>query len=479
MLLVLLPAQRQAQAEWDFVLTDSRARVTQSSQAQVALLPKTESDIVGVIPWQQLSWHQVHVPSNMKRLLVARNASAPSVLESGSNQPSKSQTLMQGLLEEQTLQDLSSLHWIAKPVDFAGQLGGSAAQEPRSANPAASPSRDPSTAASADTTNTLWVACCDKLWLRQTLQTLESAGLTPQRLVPELEPVGGLGAKWYGLRLGGALHVVLCTNQSVAGFNKETWLAMTAGDRTPALSAVGASPLDPRGAQIYATPESIAEASEVLGVTPELQTKAQRLVLASFSEWDFAQGEWAQGASRRWRKSMQKAWQVFWHAREYQLAKWGLLGLLTLQLVALNASSWQQSQSLQAQTLAMKGILLSTFPQVQVVVDPALQMQRELERLRQRKAVASPGDFERLLEVLGQLQSTPPGSNPSTGTGMLAYDQISTLRYSAQELHVVFANDAPMPSTPNLSPQALSLGYQLRSSAPASHEWVLSWRPSP
>ena len=469
MLLVLLPAQRQAQAEWDFVLTDTRARVTQSAQAQVALLPKSESDIVGVIPWQQLSWHQVQVPNNMKRLLVSRNASAPSVLDTGMNNTSKSQTLMQGLLEEQTLQDLSSLHWIAKPLDFAGLPSGSAT----------APNRDQSTPASADSANTLWVACCDKIWLRQTLQTLESAGLTAQRLVPELEPVGSQGAKWYGMRLGGALHVVLCTNKSVAGFNKETWLAMSALDRSNALSSAGASPLDPRGAQVYATPESIAEASEVLGLTPELQTKAQRLVLASFSEWDFAQGEWAQGASKRWRKSLQKAWQVFWHARPYQLAKWGLLGLLTLQLVALNAWSWHQSQSQQAQTLAMKGILLSTFPLVAVVIDPALQMQRELERLRQRKAVASPGDFERLLEVLGQLQSAPPGTNPSTAAGTLAYDQISTLRYSAQELHVVFANDAPMPSTPNLSPQALLLGYQLKSSAPTSHEWVLSWRPAP
>ena len=74
MLIVSLPTLRQPQAEWDFVLSDARARIIQSGQAQLALLPKSEAEVVGVIPWQQLSWHPVQVPSSAKRMLTSRNA---------------------------------------------------------------------------------------------------------------------------------------------------------------------------------------------------------------------------------------------------------------------------------------------------------------------------------------------------------------------------------------------------------------------
>jgi hypothetical protein len=193
--------------------------------------------------------------------------------------------------------------------------------------------------------------------------------------------------------------------------------------------------------------------------------------MASLSEWDFAQGEWAQGSGRRWWKSTQKSWGVFWRAKEYQWAKWGVLGTLALQLLALNAWSWHQSLELQAKTLAMKSIFQSTFPQVAVVIDPMLQMKRELEHLRQSKALASPGDFERLMEVLGQVQTSPGVNLPS--------NQIRNLRFSAQDLHVVFASDASLPPTLTVPTRLIAQGYQIKPIDARALEWVLSWRPAP
>ena len=473
MLIVTLPSQRQPQAEWDFVLCDSRTRIVQAGQAQAALLPKSDREVVGVIPWQQLSWHQVQVPSKIKRLLVSRNASTPSFLSTGTQNASKSQTLMQGLLEEQTLQDIGQLHWIAK------------AAEPGSSEPQALPRAQPvfqnddqsMSEPTPNKSNTLWVACCDKNWLRLTLHTLESTGLVVQRLVPEFEPLKLGPPKWYCMNTSGELSIVMCTQSSVAGFDRETLLAMSAFHGRSGLGQAERAWYDPKAAQVFATPESIAASSGLLGLTPELQTKAQRLVLASLSEWDFAQGEWAQGPARRWWRSMKKSWNVFWYAQEYQWAKWGLISVLGLQLLALNAWSWHQSRVIQHKTLAMKSIYMSTFPSATVVIDPKLQMTRELERLRQNKGLASPGDFEALLSVLGLLSNTLGSEGGPDGKASLG--QIRNLRYTDQQLHVVFANDQPMPLMPSLPANVAAQGYQIKQTDPHSHEWVLSWRSAP
>jgi len=459
MLIVSLPTLRQPQAEWDFVLSDARARIIQSGQAQLALLPKSEAEVVGVIPWQQLSWHPVQVPSSAKRMLTSRNASGSTAMGGGVQNLSKAQILMQGLLEEQILQDITSLHWVARPSAIH-----------RSPKPSAS------TATASDSSSTLWVACCDKNWLRQSLQTLEASGITVQRLVPELEPTQDETPRWFIVNTGGGLNVVVCTPQSVAGIKEEAFRAMQALHRSKAPLATSTTEsweLDPSQAHIVSTPECISAASELLGLTPELQTKAQRLLLASLSEWDFAQGEWAQGSARRWWKSTQKSWQVFWRSKEYQWARWGFMGVLGLQLLALNAWSWHQTQEMQAKTLAMRNLFQSTFPNVPVVIDPLAQMKRELEHLRQAKALASPGDFERLLEVLGQLQ-------PSTSTGAnVPLSEIRSLRFTPQELHVVFANDAAVPPALTLPQALLERGYQIKPTDARALEWTLSWRPRP
>jgi len=52
--------------------------------------------------------------------------------------------------------------------------------------------------------------------------------------------------------------------------------------------------------------------------------------------------------------------------------------------------------------------LQQSFPQVQLVLDAPLQMQRELDRLRQARSELSPSDLEPLLEQMGHAHSRSP-----------------------------------------------------------------------
>ena len=63
-----------------------------------------------------------------------------------------------------------------------------------------------------------------------------------------------------------------------------------------------------------------------------------------------------------------------------------------------------------AQRSAIQGVLLSTFPNTQVVVNAPLQMQRAVDALGQASGQVQAHDLERLLSLVGTL--VPPGQLP-------------------------------------------------------------------
>jgi general secretion pathway protein L len=71
------------------------------------------------------------------------------------------------------------------------------------------------------------------------------------------------------------------------------------------------------------------------------------------------------------------------------------------QLVGLNVFAWRASSVLDAQRADIGNVFSSTFPKVSVVVDPVLQMQREVAALLQNAGSASPRDLESLLAAYG------------------------------------------------------------------------------
>ena len=193
-----------------------------------------------------------------------------------------------------------------------------------------------------------------------------------------------------------------------------------------------------------------------------LLTRAQRLLEASQSTWDFARGEWGQGPLKRILKTLQKAKTQFLHQKEWKLARIGLLLLFTLNVIFLNTWSWQERQNIKHQREQLSQILKSTFAEVQVVVDPVSQMQRSLSLLQERTATPHPGDFEHLLSALSQLQTL----NPS-----LDLSQIQNLRFGANELTLTWKN--PMSSLSSgaikMPPDLKAQGYDVFSQGAQTH----------
>jgi general secretion pathway protein L len=128
-----------ASAAFDFVVSPDGLSVSGSGQASASQLPHSSGEVVAVVPWQVLSWHTVNLPPGVGQ---------------------RSQAVLQSLLEEQLLQDPQDMHLVLAPLSGKALRQGGQVQ----------------------------VLACAKAWLRQSLASLQAAGVRVQRLVPELQP---------------------------------------------------------------------------------------------------------------------------------------------------------------------------------------------------------------------------------------------------------------------------------------------------
>jgi hypothetical protein len=273
------------------------------------------------------------------------------------------------------------------------------------------------------------------------LSALEERHIVVQRLVPEFEP-SMTAVHLYAMDASMGLEFVLTQPSGVLGFPKEALPALA--------SSLNSS------SRIHVEPAVSDQLAHLPQGEMRLLTRAQRLLEASQSTWDFARGEWGQGALKRTLKTWQKAKSQFLNLKEWKVARVGLLLLFTLNVILLNSWAWQEREAIKSQREQLSQILKSTFNDVQVVVDPVSQMQRSLSLLQERTATPNPGDFEHLLSVLSQLQTLNPDLNLS---------QIQTLRYNTNELTLTWKN--PMPSMAmnslKVSPDLKAQGYDVLS----------------
>ncbi|RZA11519.1 MAG: general secretion pathway protein GspL, partial [Lysobacteraceae bacterium] len=242
----------------------------------------------------------------------------------------------------------------------------------------------------------VWVAACDRAWLRAALQVLEQAGRPVSRIVPEFAP-----------QADGALYAIGEGEQALwvaTGEHGVLALPMTA----TAMALF--QPLPEEAARI-AEPAVAGPAEQLLGQKLQLLQPAQRWLQAAQSSWDLAQFEFASSGRARALKKLSTGWAELLRAREWRPARWGAALLVAVNLVGLNAWAWKERSALQAKRDAIRGALTSTFPNVKVVVDPRVQMEREVAALRQATGVASLRDLETLLAALAS--AMPPGRSPA------------------------------------------------------------------
>lgn len=334
-LMLILALPLTPSTEITYVVSIDGQSVQSSGQCAPERLPRVGGEVVAVVPWQRLSWHKVTLPPVSAQRRVA---------------------VLQGLLEDQVLQEAESLHWVTSPMASQGET---------------------------------LVLACDKAWLRQALAPLAEAGWVVQRIVPELSPANNSEASFHALDAVDEPQLVACLPDAVLGFPRAAWSA-------------GAHHWQ-AGNRLMAEPSAMAFARDLTGQDAQLQTAPQRWLLACQSPWDLAQGEWAQNRHRRtWRFGLQ-AWQQLRHAPAWRPARWALGLLLLANLVGLQIWAVQARQSAEALAEASRRILQQSFPAVQVVVDPLRQMQQAVNQLRQQSGASAPNDFDVLLAQLAPL----------------------------------------------------------------------------
>jgi general secretion pathway protein L len=344
-LFVLLPAAHASpHTEFEYVLSADGRSVTAHASAAAALLPQPAGAGSEVVAIAPAAALSWH------RVDLPQGT--------GPRSP-KLRAVLEGLLEERLLDDPEALHFALEPKP----AGGSA-----------------------------WVAVCDRAWLRASVQALEAAGRTASRIVPEFAPEGDT-----------ALHAV--------GDPDHPWLICTGREGVVALPLAATSlallPDLPESTPVFAEPAIAALAEQLLQHAPQLQPRAQRLLAAARTAWDLAQFDFASSGRARAIKRLSTGWAELLRAPQWRPARWAAVLLVAVQLVGLNAWAWRERASLAAKQEASRSLLTQTFPNVKVVVDAPVQMEREVATLRQRTGATSGRDLEAMLGALAA--AAPPG----------------------------------------------------------------------
>ena len=371
-LILFLPSARPGPAtEYSYTLTADGHTALRHATAPAALLPEPTrpgGEVVAVVPARALSWQRVQLPPGLP-------------LGAGQQTP-RLRSVLEGLLEDRVLDDAAQLHFAIAPGAQAGAP--------------------------------VWVAVCDRAWLREHLQALEAAGRRVARVVPEFAPGPTPSGRPELCALGTPEDAcVVLTGQGADHGVAVLPLSSMAMALARAGTVAGTGPEDEDAAPLVrAEPAVAALAEQTLGQRATLHTASQRALEAARGDWDLAQFELAStGRTRALRKAGSVA-SALLHAPQWRAARWGAVLLVLAHLVGLNAWAWKERQTLAAKQAAVRTLLTQTFPKVQVVVDAPLQMERELAQLRQAAGSVSPRDLEPLLAAAGT--ALPAGRQPTT-----------------------------------------------------------------
>ncbi len=340
-------------AEYDYVQTLGDQQPVAQGRAPAALLPAQGprgADVVAVVPARALSWHRIALPERVLRSILPGRSDAARV-----------RGVLAGVLEEQLLDEPEQLHFAVFSDPAAG---------------------------SGDSLEA-WVAVCSRSWLQASLQALEAAGHAVGRIVAECTPstpsTGGTASAWVSADMEPA-QLLLCSAQGVS--------------LLPLLPATAGLAQAETGLEVFAEPAVMALAQSSFGNQVTLQTRAQRLLNAAQSPWNLAQLELSASPGNRLQKRVLGALQQVLHAPAWRPLRWGLLALVLVQLVAVNALAWQQRRALQAQRDTIQAVLQQSFPEVRLVIDAPLQMQRAVDDLARARGQGSDTDVARVLSTI-------------------------------------------------------------------------------
>ena len=355
------PPGTTAIPSYDYVLTADGQHPSAKGHATFAMLPSKEArnlEVVAVIPAEALSWHRLALPERVLRSIL-----------SGRMESARVRSVLTGALEEHLLDEAQQLHFAvfaATPVD-------------------------------ADDSANAWVTTCDRNWLQAHAQALEAAAYPLARIVAQCVPEAEAGAR---VLLSGdeeQAQMLLCTRQGVAMLPLQAASVELARQHSPLL--------------VLAEPSAMGLAEKHFGTGVIAQTMAQQCLQAAQSPWNLAQLELSASPGGRLIKRLQNAWQQLSRGAQWRPVRWGLLALALVQVLALNAQAWQKNAQLAARRAAMGALLQQTFPDVKLVVDAPLQMQRAVDDLASSRGLGKQADAGRMLSALAAVAPKELGLN--------------------------------------------------------------------
>lgn len=396
---------------WGWAQTHDGQTLSRHGESPLAELP-LDPDCVLVVPVHRLSWHTVTLPKV---------------------NPSRLRATLDGLLEDRVLDDLTALQLALAP-GFRPGIGQS-----------------------------VWVAMCHKPWLQACLQTLEQAQRVVTRIIPAAAPTATdstvalhtqRGQPWSVVSSPqGVLTLPLPAtelNTACAPQALRTWLHAVTG-----LS-------DPETTRAMAEPSYLANAEQFW---PEWRwtpaPTAQAWLQPLQAGWNLAQFDLRLPNANRHRQWLHRLFKTLCFDAAWKPLRWALLALMLVNTVGLNALAWQARHRLSTQQADMRTLLTQTFPHVRLVLDAPLQMQRELDSLRQQQGQLGNADLESLLRTLAS-------ADTSAAT-------FQSLTFSAGQAQL---KGWTLPAESQVAVQAVvsAQGWQ---GQPVSKDWTLSWKVRP
>ena len=347
-LVITLPDMPAAAAqELDYVLTFDGAHVANAGQVPLALLPGA-GEVVALVPLRRLSWQQLELP----RGSLGRGFF-------GDGGATRLRAVLEGALEDRLLDDTAELHFAIEP----GAQDGAP----------------------------LWVAVCERAWLKAAVGLLEQAGRPVSRILPEFAPEAAreLPDTLWVLGEPQDARLVALTHNSVASWP---------------LSAAALAQINwPAEQPVVAEPAVAALAEQLCQRSVTIEQGSLRRLRAAQSAWDLAQFDLANSSgTRSWKRASDSALRLL-RAPRWRPMRLALLAAALVNLIGLNSWAWQERSAWRAQRQAIDAVLTSTFPEVRVVVDAPLQMARELAALQRAAGQASGRDLEAMLGAFAAL----------------------------------------------------------------------------
>lgn len=337
----------------DWASSSDGQQVINHGTSALSALP-ADAETVLVLPPQSVSWHTVTLPKVPAARLRA---------------------VLDGLLEERLLSDTADLHFALAPGAKAGA--------------------------------SVWVAACHKGWVKSWIQALDQSGHPVTRIVPGLSPLlASGGTETPDLIVHWAHHQ---TDQA--------WLASASAagvSCTPLIPQVGAAlatmaPVsETTQVQWLAEPVAAAQAEQCFDQRFTLLTLPDWLLRCAQSDWNLAQFDLSQSNSARRGQRLRQFWRELRSAPAWRPARWGLVALVAVQLIGVNAAAWQERRSLRSKQQSLSQVLQATFPDVKLVLDAPVQMQRELSNMRQARGQLSTGDLEAMLSAIAKASVEEP-----------------------------------------------------------------------